>query len=47
MCEEVNARHAAQPGSGSIALYRRLRLGSMMECGMASAVYPTQYSIEL
>ena len=27
MCEEVNARHAAQPGSGSIALYRRLRLG--------------------
>ena len=27
MCEEVNARHAAQPGSGSIALFRRLRLG--------------------
>ena len=27
MCEEVNARHAVQPGSGSIALYRRLRLG--------------------
>ena len=27
VCEEVNARHAAQPGSGSIALYRRLRLG--------------------
>ena len=25
MCEEVNARHAAQPGSGSIALYRRLK----------------------
>ena len=45
MCEEVNARHAAQPGSGSIALYAKI--GSMVERGMASAVYPTQYSIEL
>ena len=27
VCGEVIARRAAQPGSGSIALYRRLRLG--------------------